>query len=123
VLIPSLLGLALLTKPARRWVARFSNLDADNPLHAVSGSMSMLIPVYLSVTLGIGLDTLSRQLAARAEETGQPPLTVGFLWVQAALFVLIALIGRFDFRCAARSTASRSSSRAAARSQSQWGGR
>lgn len=93
VLIPSLLGLALLTKPVRRWVARFSNLDADNPLHAVSGSMSMLIPAYLSVTLGIGLDTLSRQLAARAEETGQPPLTVGFLWVQAALFVLIALIG------------------------------
>jgi membrane protease YdiL (CAAX protease family) len=93
MLLPSLLGLALLTKPARRGVARFSRLDADNPLHAVSSSMSMFIPVYLSVTLGIGLDNLSMQLAARAEETGQPPVTIGFLWVQTTLFVFIALIG------------------------------
>lgn len=93
VLIPSLLGLALLARPMRRWVARFFNLDANNPLHVVSSSMSMLIPVYLSVTLGIGLDTLSAQLATRSEETGQPPVTIGFLWIQTTLFVLIALIG------------------------------
>lgn len=107
-LIPSLFGLALLTKPVRRWVARFSNLDADNPLHAVSGSMSMFILVYLSMTLGIGLDTLSAQLAARAEETGQPPMTVGVLWIQTALFVLIALIGvGWPIRLSLRGTLSR----------------
>ncbi|MCS6826651.1 MAG: CPBP family intramembrane metalloprotease [Caldilinea sp.] len=93
MLLPSLAGLALLAKPVRRQVARLTNLDADNPLHAVSGSMSMFIPVYLSVTLGIGLDNLSMELAARAEKTGQPPVTIGFLWAQTALFLLIALIG------------------------------
>lgn len=91
--VPSLIGLLLLLKPVRRWLARFSTLDADNPLHAVSLSMTMFIPIYLAITLGIGLDNLASQIATRAEETGQPPVTVGFLWVQTALFVFIALIG------------------------------
>ncbi|MBE2238605.1 MAG: CPBP family intramembrane metalloprotease [Caldilineaceae bacterium] len=93
ILLPSLAGLLLLLKPIRRWIAGFSTLEAGNPLHAASLSMTMFIPIYLALTLGIGLGTLSTQLAARAEETGQPPVTVGFLWVQTALFVLIALIG------------------------------
>jgi len=93
VLIPSTIGLLLLLKPVRRWLAGISTLDAANPLHAVSLSMSMFIPIYLAITLGIGLETLSSQIAARAEETGRPPVTVGFLWVQTALFVFIALIG------------------------------
>lgn len=93
IFLPSLAGLMLLLKPVRRWLAGFSTLDAGNPVHAVSLSMTMFIPVYLAVTLGIGLDTLATQLAARAEETGQPPVSIGFLWVQTALFVFIALIG------------------------------
>ena len=92
-LLPSLAGLLLLLKPVRRWIAKFSTLDAANPLHAVSLAMSMFIPVYLAFTLGIGLDTLATQLAARAEETGQAPVTIAFLWAQTALFVFIALIG------------------------------
>lgn len=93
MLLPSLMGLLLLLKPVRGWIARFSTLDAANPLHAVSLSMTMFIPIYLAITLGIGLDNLAAQLATRAEETGQPVVTVGFLWVQTALFVFIALIG------------------------------
>ncbi|HQY90397.1 CPBP family glutamic-type intramembrane protease [Caldilinea sp.] len=93
ILLPSLAGLLLLLKPIRRWIAGFSTLEAGNPLHAAGLSMTMFIPIYLALTLGIGLDTLSTQLAARAEETGQPPVTVGFLWVQTAIFVFIALLG------------------------------
>ncbi|GIK74699.1 MAG: hypothetical protein BroJett021_36870 [Chloroflexota bacterium] len=93
VLIPSLVGLLLLLKPVRRALANLLAIDVDNPLHAVSLSMSMFIPIYLAITLGIGLENLSTQIAARAEETGQPPVTIGFLWVQTALFVIIALIG------------------------------
>jgi membrane protease YdiL (CAAX protease family) len=92
-LLPSLAGLALLLKPVRGWIAKFSTLDAANPLHAVSLSMSMFIPVYLALMLGIGLDTLAAQLATQAETTGQAPVTIGLLWVQTAVFLLIAFIG------------------------------
>lgn len=93
VMVPALLGLLLLLKPVRRALAGLLAMDTANPLHAVSLSMSMFIPIYLAITLGIGLENLSTQIAARAEETGQPPVTIGFLWVQTALFVIIALIG------------------------------
>ncbi len=92
-LLPSLAGLALLLKPVRGWIAKFSTLDAANPLHTVSLSMSMFIPVYLAMMLGIGLDNLATQLATQAEATGQAPVTIGLLWVQTSVFVLIALIG------------------------------
>lgn len=91
--IPALAGLALLLTPVRRWIASFSTLDAANPLHTVSLAMTMFVPIYLALTLGIGLDTLSEQLARQAEETGQPPVTLAFLWTQTALFLVIALIG------------------------------
>ncbi len=93
ILIPSLVGLLLLLKPVRRWLAGFSTLDAGNPVHAVSASMTMFIPIYLAFTLGIGLNNLATQIATQVEETGRQPVTVGLLWVQTALFVLIALIG------------------------------
>ncbi len=93
ILIPSLVGLLLLLKPVRRWLAGFSTLDAGNPVHAVSVSMTMFIPIYLAFTLGIGLNNLATQIATQVEETGRQPVTVGLLWVQTALFVLIALIG------------------------------
>jgi membrane protease YdiL (CAAX protease family) len=93
ILLPALAGLLLLLKPVRRWLATVSTLDAGNPVHTVSLSMTMFIPIYLAITLGIGLDTLATQIAARAEETGQPPVSIGFLWMQTALFVFIALIG------------------------------
>lgn len=93
VLLPSIIGFLLLLKPVRQALAGLLSIDPANPLHAVGLSMSMFIPVYLAITLGIGLENLSTQIAARAEETGQPPVTVGFLWVQTVMFVLIALIG------------------------------
>ena len=93
VLLPSLVGLLLLLYPARRWLASFSTIDAASPVHAVSLSMTMFIPVYLAFTLAIGLNNLATQIATQVEETGQPPVTIGLLWVQTALFVLIALVG------------------------------
>lgn len=93
MLIPSLVGLLLLLKPVRRWLAGFSTLDAGSPVHAVSVSMTMFIPIYLAFTLGIGLNNLATQIATQVEETGRQPVTVGLLWVQTALFVLIALVG------------------------------
>ena len=93
IFIPALAGLLLLLKPVRRWLAKFSTLDAGNPVHAVSVSMTMFIPIYLAITLGIGLDTLATQIATQVEETGRQPVTIGMLWVQTALFVVIALIG------------------------------
>ena len=93
MLIPSLVGLLLLLKPVRRWLAGFSTLDAGSPVQAVSVSMTMFIPIYLAFTLGIGLNNLATQIATQVEETGRQPVTVGLLWVQTALFVLIALVG------------------------------
>lgn len=93
ILVPSLVGLVLLLKPVRRWLSGFSSLRDDNPVHAVSASMTMFIPIYLAFTLGIGLNNLATQIATQVEETGRQPVTVGLLWVQTALFVLIALVG------------------------------
>ncbi len=93
ILVPSLVGLLLLLKPVRGWLSRVSTLEAGNPVHAVSASMTMFIPIYLAFTLGIGLNNLATQIATQVEETGRQPVTVGLLWVQTALFVLIALIG------------------------------
>jgi len=93
ILVPSLLGILLLLHPVRQWLANFTTLEAANPAHAVSASMTMFIPVYLAFTLGIGLNNLAMQIATQVEETGRQPVTIGLLWVQTALFVLIALVG------------------------------
>jgi membrane protease YdiL (CAAX protease family) len=91
--LPSVLGLLLLLKPVRRLAARFTELDPDNPVHAVALSLTMLPLIALGFTLGIGLDTLAAQLAVQSEQTGSDPFSLAALWAQAVMFLLTALIG------------------------------
>lgn len=93
LVLPSLVGILLLLKPVRRFVARFTQLDPDHPVHTVALSLTMLPLINLGLTLGIGLDTLATQMAAQSEQTGSDPFTVAALWAQAGMFLLMALIG------------------------------
>ena len=104
-LIPALLGLALLLKPVRRFCARFLAIDPGHPVHTVALSMSMMAIISMGFTMGIGLRTLSVQVAEQMEQTGAAPISLATLWVQALMFVLTALIGvgwlsRRSFRAA-----------------------
>ncbi len=91
--IPAVLGLLLLTPPARRLAARLLSLDPASPVHAVALSLTMLVFVAMGVTLGIGLGTLTAQLTEQMEAGTGQPLPLGALWAQAAMFVLLALVG------------------------------
>ena len=86
-------GLVLLLKPVRRLCARFTSLDPDNPVHGAALSMTMLIVINMAFTLGVGIGTLAQKLADQAEEGAAPPVSLAMLWTQAALFVVLALIG------------------------------
>ena len=92
-LLPSVVGLILMTKPLRRFVARFTSLDPIHPVHAVALSMTMLPIISLALALGVGLGNLSVQIAEESAQTGTPPVPLGALWVQALMFLLMALIG------------------------------
>ena len=92
-LIPALLGLLLLLKPVRRFCARFLAIDPGHPVHAVALSMSMMAFISMGFTMGVGLQTLSLQVAEQMEQTGAPPISLATLWTQAFLFVFTALIG------------------------------
>lgn len=90
--LPSLLGLLMLTRPARRLATRISNIDPAHPVHAVALSMSALVLVNLLFTLGIGLDNLSRMMettTAAGIETNPAP----GLWAQNLSFLIMAAIG------------------------------
>ena len=93
MVVPTGLGLLMLLRAVRAKAGNVLKIDPDNPLHAVSLSMSLWVPLLLAATLGIGLDTLAMQLEMQNDLTEQPPVSVGLLWLQTALFVLIALIG------------------------------
>ncbi len=87
--IPALVGLLLLLPGVRRGVARVLPLDPESPVHAVALAFTMLVVMNLAFTLGIGLDTLSRALAA--EDTGQEMILV--LWAQQATMAFWGLVG------------------------------
>lgn len=89
---PSLLGLILLTRPARRLFARFTSIDPANPVHAVALSMTALIAVNLLVTLGLGLGNLAEALESSAA-TGSVYDPLPGLWAQNITFLLMALVG------------------------------
>lgn len=92
-LIPALCGLVLLLKPVRTVAGQLLAIDPANPVHVVSLSMTMFVPINLALTLGIGLNNLSTQIAQRTEVTGQPPITLPVLWTQALMLVLLAFVG------------------------------
>jgi uncharacterized protein len=90
--LPSLFGLLMLTRPARRLVARISNIDPAHPVHAVALSMSGLVLVNLLFTLGIGIDNLADMLEATSE-AGAGATSVSALWAQNIAFLVMSVIG------------------------------
>lgn len=93
MVVPAVLGLLLLLEPVRRAAARVIAIDPGHPVHAVALSLSMMTLISLAMTLGIGLGNMSVQLAQQVEETGRPPVSLAALWAQAAMFLLLALVG------------------------------
>lgn len=89
---PSLLGLALLTRPARRLAARVTSIDPSNPVHAVALALIPLILVNLLVTLGLGLGNLAEMMEVGAA-AGADFNPLPSVWTQNIVFVLMALIG------------------------------
>lgn len=88
--LPSLLGILFLLPPVRRFIARFTALDAESPVHAVALSLSMLVLINLMITLGVGIGNFADMLAT-AENPNQNPM--GALWIQQILTALLALVG------------------------------
>ena len=88
--LPSLLGLILLLRPARKLAARFTALDPDSPVHAVALSLSMLVLINLFFTLGIGIGNLADVMA---ESGSSGDTTILYLWVQQILTALLAVVG------------------------------
>lgn len=86
-------GLLVLIPAVRRWLARLIPIDPDSIVHAVALSLSLLIVVNLTVTLGIGLDNLATMLAQTEEETGVAATSIAGLWGQQILMVLLAVVG------------------------------
>lgn len=89
---PSLLGLALLTRPARRLATRVTSIDPSNPVHAVALALTPLILINLFVTLGLGLGNLAEMMEAGAA-AGAEFNPLPSVWVQNVVFILMALIG------------------------------
>jgi membrane protease YdiL (CAAX protease family) len=87
--LPSLIGILLLLSPVRRFIAKTIPIDPENPVHAVSLSLTMLAFVNLMVTLGVGLGTFADMLAE--EEMGENTIVV--LWLQQIMTALLAAIG------------------------------
>jgi hypothetical protein len=88
----SLVGLFLLTRPARRFFARFTPIDPTHPVHAIALSLSALVLVNLAFTVAVGLDNLADMLQSSAQ--GQPVQSPApALWAQNIMFVLLGLIG------------------------------
>ncbi len=88
----SLLGLLLLSRPARRLFARLTAIDATNPVHAVALSLSAMVLVQLAFTVAIGLDNLANMVQDAAQVTGPSNPAPG-LWAQNLTFVVMGLIG------------------------------
>jgi uncharacterized protein len=92
MILPSLLGLFLLTRPARRLFARFTPIDPANAVHAVALSLTALVLINLFFTLAMGLDTLS-EIVAQSQELNGAESPAPALWVQNISFALMSLIG------------------------------
>ena len=63
----SLLGLFLLTRPARRFFARITPIDPTNPVHAVALSLSAMVLINLAFTVAIGLENLANMIQTSAQ--------------------------------------------------------
>lgn len=87
---PAMVAPLLLLPPVRRLIARGLPIDPRSSVHAVALSFVMLIVINLTLTLGVGLDTLANLMDDTPTEIA--PLLLS-LWVQQLTFALWALIG------------------------------
>jgi membrane protease YdiL (CAAX protease family) len=92
LLVPSLVGLLLLTRPARRLFARFTPIDPAHPVHAIALSLTGLVLINLFFTVAVGLENLADALQQSTQ--GQPVSSPApALWAQAIMLILMGLIG------------------------------
>lgn len=93
--VPSLVGILLLLPFVRRFAARFINIDALSPVHAITLSLSMFIVIQLMVTLGIGLENIAGAASIASEASGDENglAMIGALWVQQLGTAFIGLVG------------------------------
>lgn len=92
LLLPALAGLVLLLPAVRRLCARYINLDAANPVHAVALSMTMLVVINMLLTLGVGLTNIST-LVTEAQDAGTPVTSFASIWGQQIFMALLAFVG------------------------------
>lgn len=88
----SLLGLFLLTRPARRIFARITPIDPTSPVHAVALSLSAMVLINLAFTVAIGLENLANMIQT-SEQVGAASNPAPALWAQNITFVVMGLIG------------------------------
>lgn len=88
--VPAAAAPLLLLPPVRRLLAQFLRTDPLSSVHAVAVSFVMLVVVNLTVTLGVGLETLA-DLSEAAPTDGSELLIS--LWVQQLTFAIWALVG------------------------------
>jgi uncharacterized protein len=93
LVLSSLLGLFLLTRPARRLFARFTPMDPTNPVHAVALSLAALALVNFTFTMAIGLENMANMSQAGTAQTGSQLFSVTALWAQNIMFLVMGLIG------------------------------
>lgn len=92
LLVPALLGLLLLTRPARRFFARFTPIDPAHPVHAIALSLTGLVLVNLFFTVAVGLGNLADTLQ-QSTQGGAAANPAPGLWAQAVMLILMGLIG------------------------------
>ncbi len=88
----SLLGLLLLTRPARRLFARFIPIDPTHPVHAVALSLTASVLINLAFTVAIGLDNLANMIQTSGQ-AGPQANPAPALWAQNIMFLLMGLVG------------------------------
>jgi hypothetical protein len=93
LLAPGAIGLILLLPAVRRFAARHIPIEADNVVHAVALSLSMLVVVNMALTLGVGLEQFSEMIVEAQEETGESLTSISGIWLQQLLMALLAFIG------------------------------
>jgi membrane protease YdiL (CAAX protease family) len=92
-LVFSLLGLLLLTRPARRFFARFTPIDPTHPVHAVALSLSATVLINLAATVAVGLENLADMVQTATAQAGGPSNPAPGLWAQNITFLIMGLVG------------------------------
>lgn len=88
----SLIGMFLLTRPARRLFGRLTPIDPTHPVHAVALSMSAMVLINLAFTVAVGLDNLADMLQTSGQ-AGAVSNPAPALWAQNLTFLVMGVIG------------------------------